>query len=102
MDEDIIHYLPPDLVNETPSIADGITLDDETSLRVYGCELIQEAGILLKLYVHGFQSSLTNRSQPASYYGYCSNYISQVLLQEVFQKAKCQGTFAILRSARPA
>jgi hypothetical protein len=32
--------------------ADGIEADIELKHRVFGCELIQEGGILLRLYVH--------------------------------------------------
>ena len=38
-----------DLVNNTPSRKDGVSFETETQLRIYGCELIQEGGILLKL-----------------------------------------------------
>ena len=37
-----------DLAN-SPSRADGISPEIETAQRVYGCELIQQAGILLRL-----------------------------------------------------
>ncbi|CDW77457.1 cyclin l1 [Stylonychia lemnae] len=33
----------------TPSELDGLSLQDERRFRIYGCELIQDAGILLKL-----------------------------------------------------
>ncbi|KAE8222026.1 hypothetical protein CF319_g4715 [Tilletia indica] len=36
-------------LSETPSRADGIPVDLEEELRVYGCQLIQQAGILLHL-----------------------------------------------------
>lgn len=41
--------LPEDKLNSTPSQTDGLDADTETDLRIYGCELIQTAGILLKL-----------------------------------------------------
>lgn len=34
---------------DTPSSQDGISADLEEELRVYGCQLIQQAGILLEL-----------------------------------------------------
>ena len=37
------------LQKPTPSANDGIDVSDEKFHRVFGCELIQEAGILLKL-----------------------------------------------------
>lgn len=48
--ENILTYLPPSHIYDTPSRKDGIDLETERRLRVYGCELIQEAGILLKWY----------------------------------------------------
>lgn len=38
-----------DLDKPTPSEADGLDRETETDLRILGCELIQTAGILLKL-----------------------------------------------------
>lgn len=38
-----------DLDKSTPSEADGLDRETETDLRILGCELIQTAGILLKL-----------------------------------------------------
>jgi hypothetical protein len=43
-------YVDPHHVANTPSRASGIDEEAETALRIYGCELIQEAGILLRLY----------------------------------------------------
>lgn len=41
--------LPDDKLNTTPSSLDGLDSETETDLRILGCELIQTAGILLKL-----------------------------------------------------
>lgn len=41
--------LPEDKLIATPSQLDGLDSETETDLRIYGCELIQTAGILLKL-----------------------------------------------------
>ncbi|XP_017771572.1 PREDICTED: cyclin-L1 [Nicrophorus vespilloides] len=41
--------LPEEKLASTPSQIDGLDADTETDLRIYGCELIQTAGILLKL-----------------------------------------------------
>ncbi|XP_038218285.1 cyclin-L1 [Zerene cesonia] len=41
--------LPESAFKETPSQADGLDIDTETDLRILGCEMIQTAGILLKL-----------------------------------------------------
>uniref|UniRef100_A0A6P7HCL7 Cyclin-L1-like n=1 Tax=Diabrotica virgifera virgifera TaxID=50390 RepID=A0A6P7HCL7_DIAVI len=41
--------LPEEKLSPTPSQLDGLGLETETDLRIYGCELIQTAGILLKL-----------------------------------------------------
>lgn len=43
-------YLTDDQLKNSPSRKDGIDEATETSLRIYGCDLIQESGILLKLY----------------------------------------------------
>ncbi|XP_023525559.1 cyclin-L1-1-like isoform X3 [Cucurbita pepo subsp. pepo] len=42
-------YLTDEQLTNSPSRKDGIDEATETSLRIYGCDLIQEAGILLKL-----------------------------------------------------
>lgn len=41
--------LPEDKLQETPSQQDGLDKETETDLRILGCELIQTAGLLLKL-----------------------------------------------------
>lgn len=43
-------YLTDEQLKDSPSIKDGIDEATETTLRIYGCDLIQESGILLKLY----------------------------------------------------
>lgn len=43
-------YLKDDQISNSPSRKDNVDEETETILRHYGCELIQEAGILLKLY----------------------------------------------------
>ncbi|GJU93344.1 cyclin-L1-1-like protein isoform X1 [Tanacetum coccineum] len=42
-------YLTDEQLQETPSRKDGIDEATETTLRIYGCDLIQESGILLKV-----------------------------------------------------
>lgn len=41
--------LPDEKLSPTPSQSDGLDIETETDLRIYGCELIQTAGILLEL-----------------------------------------------------
>lgn len=41
--------LPEEKLSPTPSMLDGLNSEIEQDLRVLGCELIQTAGILLKL-----------------------------------------------------
>ncbi|XP_045762291.1 cyclin-L1 [Maniola jurtina] len=41
--------LPESTFKETPSQSDGLDIETETDLRILGCEMIQTAGILLKL-----------------------------------------------------
>ena len=43
-------YLTEEQLENTPSRKEGIDEATETTLRIYGCDLIQESGILLKLY----------------------------------------------------
>jgi hypothetical protein len=43
-------YLSHEQILDSPSRRDGVDENVESLLRVYGCELIQECGILLKLY----------------------------------------------------
>ncbi|GLJ20559.1 hypothetical protein SUGI_0374050 [Cryptomeria japonica] len=42
-------YVTEEQIAKSPSRKDGIDLETETTLRVYGCDLIQESGILLRL-----------------------------------------------------
>lgn len=41
--------IPDDKLSPTPSLQDGLDFDTEMDLRIIGCELIQTAGILLKV-----------------------------------------------------
>ena len=41
--------LPTENLSPTPSSVDGLDPEVEMGLRIFGCELIQTAGILLKL-----------------------------------------------------
>lgn len=41
--------IPEERLSPTPSMLDGLDLNAETDLRILGCELIQSAGILLRL-----------------------------------------------------
>ncbi|KAM9317084.1 cyclin-L1 [Gastrophryne carolinensis] len=41
--------VPEERLSPTPSMVDGLDLSTETDLRVLGCELIQSAGILLRM-----------------------------------------------------
>ena len=43
-------YLTDEQLKNSPSRKDGIDEATETTLRIYGCDLIQKSGILLKLY----------------------------------------------------
>lgn len=43
-------YVDAHTVANTPSRISGIDEDTENALRIFGCELIQEAGIMLRLY----------------------------------------------------
>lgn len=41
-------YLSDEELENSPSRRDGIDRETEAALRAYGCELVQEAGILLR------------------------------------------------------
>lgn len=41
--------IPEERLSPTPSMLDGLDLNSETDLRILGCELIQSAGILLRM-----------------------------------------------------
>jgi hypothetical protein len=43
-------YLTDEQLKNSPSRKDGIDEATEITLRIYGCDLIQESGILLRLY----------------------------------------------------
>lgn len=43
-------YLTDEQLQNSPTRKDGIDDATETTLRIYGCDLIQESGILLRLY----------------------------------------------------
>ena len=43
-------YLADEQLENSPSKKDNIDEATETTLRIYGCDLIQESGILLRLY----------------------------------------------------
>mmetsp|Transcript_38289 Transcript_38289/g.68342 ORF Transcript_38289/g.68342 Transcript_38289/m.68342 type:complete len:409 (-) Transcript_38289:1988-3214(-) len=49
LDEIFTFIITPHEIENTPSRADGIDSETEDTLRMVGCEMIQEAGILLKL-----------------------------------------------------
>ena len=44
-------YLTEEQLLDSPSRKDGVLESAEYTLRIFGCTLVQEAGILLKLYV---------------------------------------------------
>lgn len=51
--------IPEERLSPTPSMLDGLDLNTETDLRILGCEIIQSAGILLRLPQVNFLRSLT-------------------------------------------
>ena len=53
-DDEVLHpnlVLPPEILEGSPSKLAGVSAEAEVVQRVFGCEVIQEAGILLDLYV---------------------------------------------------
>jgi hypothetical protein len=59
-------YLTDEALENSASRRDGIDRDTEANLRMYGCELIQEAGILL-----GFQQVVMATGQVLFHRFYC-------------------------------
>ena len=47
-------YVTDEQIANSPSRKDGIDEQKEMTLRLFGCDLIQESGILLRLYVSFF------------------------------------------------
>jgi hypothetical protein len=89
-------YVDPQQAKNTPSRASGIDEETETALRIYGCELIQEAGILLKLYpiyvdrypcvqVLQFEYKFVTFKQTTGYNGSWTSIIPSFLLQKIIQ-----------------
>lgn len=64
--------LPEEKLSPTPSQVDGLDAETETDLRILGCELMQTAGILLKL---------PQVSNVSVLYGWCNH---QVFLQSSY------------------
>lgn len=59
--------IPEERLSPTPSMQDGLDLCSETDLRILGCELIQAAGILLRLPQVGARARAAGRaSSPRS------------------------------------
>lgn len=68
-------------VSETPSRQDGLPASLEEELRVYGCQLIQQGGILMSLYVDSF--SITHAltlCQASGYHGDSPSIVSALLV----------------------
>ena len=68
--------VPTEKLSPTPSMLDGLDNETEMDLRILGCELIQTAGILLKLPQVSFQIKMA--SKPLSQFqpvGFASGFI---------------------------
>jgi hypothetical protein len=52
-------YVSHQQMLDSPSRRDGVDENVENLLRIYGCEIIQECGILLKLYIYIYLSLST-------------------------------------------
>ncbi|XP_036715401.1 cyclin-L2 isoform X1 [Balaenoptera musculus] len=75
--------LPDDKLRFTPSMSSGLDTDTETDLRVVGCELIQAAGILLRLP----QVRERPRASGRGGHGYRAGVVPAVLLHQVLCEA---------------
>jgi hypothetical protein len=69
----------------TPSSKDGIPEDLENDLRVAGCMMIQEAGVMLGLYVyHLLRPNPMLIAQTAEHDGDCPSCLSPFLLRQLY------------------
>ncbi|PNI13235.1 CCNL2 isoform 19 [Pan troglodytes] len=75
--------LPDDKLRFTPSMSSGLDTDTETDLRVVGCELIQAAGILLRLP----QVRARPRASGPGGHGYRAGVVPALLLYQVLREA---------------
>jgi hypothetical protein len=82
--------VPEGGLQNTPSRKDGVMEELESNLRIYGCELIQQAGILLKLYPL-FCCSRSFIQQTTSSDGDWSGSLSQILLSSFVCSSRCEG-----------
>ncbi|XP_073653767.1 cyclin-L2 isoform X2 [Tursiops truncatus] len=85
--------LPDDKLRFTPSMSSGLDTDTETDLRVVGCELIQAAGILLRLP----QVRERPRASGRGCHGYRAGVVPAVLLHQVLCEAFHGGCTALNR-----
>ena len=114
-----IFYLIDEQLKNSPSRKDGINEATETTLRIYGCDLIQKNNILLRLYVVIlFLLFFFNRNAIGTYNSYISYFFICLftlilscqtlssnghwpsfvpsLLQEVICHFQCEGLSLIL------
>ncbi|KAF4403913.1 hypothetical protein G4B88_014369, partial [Cannabis sativa] len=63
--EFVVFSITHDQLQNSPSRKDNIDEPTETTLRIYGCDLIQESGILLRLYALFIARSLLLASMPS-------------------------------------
>ncbi|XP_057412728.1 cyclin-L2 isoform X2 [Balaenoptera acutorostrata] len=85
--------LPDDKLRFTPSMSSGLDTDTETDLRVVGCELIQAAGILLRLP----QVRERPRASGRGGHGYRAGVVPAVLLHQVL----CEAFHGAVGDCRP-
>eukprot|EP00879_Flechtneria_rotunda_P010177 GHRR01010640.1.p1 GENE.GHRR01010640.1~~GHRR01010640.1.p1 ORF type:complete len:338 (+),score=87.45 GHRR01010640.1:153-1166(+) len=79
-------YLSDEQLDDSPSRKDGIDRDTENNLRMYGCELIQEAGILL-----GFVQAVMATGQVLFHRFYCKRSMKAYNVKKVAATALWQG-----------
>jgi len=64
-------YVTEEQLANSPSRKDGIDENTESTLRRFGCDLVQESGILLRLYVLAPLFSLEFRAGRLMLYCFC-------------------------------
>lgn len=83
----------------TPSRKDGVDELTEFDLRVYGCEVIQQACIILKLCAQ-WTSSVCLRAQAAGRGRHSAGLLAAVLLPDIGEEARRVGASALSNDAK--
>ena len=97
-------YLTDEQLKNSPSRKDGIDEATETTLRIYGCDLIQKSGILLKLYPVFLISLYVGFMKLFTFLNFVGSYVTLIFVlnrpqvvatgQVLFHRFYCKKSFA--------